>query len=315
MKNTAYAFSVAAIRVRETSLLSRSDFESLIASPDEKSALRILEDRGYNGITEDTEGVLSEKLREVTDYIMDISPDKSLLSFLFIKNDFHNLKAAMKCAVSGTDPKKYFLPSAIISEDDVIEAVNEKNFSDLPEMFRHAAREAWDGLVAGMNGQLCEMILDRAAIDTEVTVTEKSGDEFCAGLAKLKRKLLSFMIAYRCAAAGKSRDFVMSSLPDVTEVSKNDLVQAALAGCDEVTALAVKCGISLPDVPDASDIRSALERIEDEYTSGSIYVSMGISPIISYYLKTTREVSKIRMILSCKRGGFSDEIIRKRTGL
>lgn len=315
MKDTAYAFSVSAVRVRETSLLTHADYESLIASPDEKSALRFLEDRGYGGITENTEGTLSERLREVTDYIKDITPDVSLLSFLFVKNDFHNLKAAMKCTVSGIDPSEYFLPHAIVSADDVMKAVSEKDFSILPEMFRSAAKEAWDGLVAGMNGQLCEMILDRAAIDAEVSITEKSGDKFCIGLAKLKRKLLSFMIAYRCAAAGKSRDFILAALPEVSEVSKSDLVQAALAGCDEVASLAVRCGITLPENPDASDIRTALDNIEDEYTAGAMFVSMGVSPIISYYLKVTREVSRLRVILSCKRGGFTDEVIRKRTGL
>lgn len=315
MKNTAYAFSVAAVRVRETALLTHADYESLIASPDEMSALRILEDRGYSGITENTENVLSGKLKEVTDYIINITPDKSLLSFLFVKNDFHNLKAAMKCTVSGTDPKDYFLPSAVVSENDVIKAVNEKDFSVLPELFRHAAKEAWDVLVTGMNGQLCEVMLDRAAIDAEVKITEESGDKFCVGLTKLRRKLRSFLIAYRCAAAGKSRDFIIASLPEVTEVSRDDIIHATLGGCDEVALLAEQNGISLPDMPDASDINSALDKMEIEYTADSMYVSMGISPIISYYLKASREISRIRVILSCKRCGFSDEMIRKRTGL
>lgn len=314
MKDSAYAFAVSAVRVRETGLFTRSQTETLIAAADEDAALRLLEDYGYKGITGDPEAALSERLRTVTEFVTDVSPDTDLLSFLFIKNDFHNLKAAMKCSVSGIDPKRFFLPPAKAELDLVKKAVAEKDFQILPELMRDTATEAWNVLTAGMNGQLCEMVLDRAAIDASVAIAEASEDDFCIGLAKLRRKLTSLLIAYRCSAAGKTADFIRSALPETDEPEKQTLVKSALAGCDEVIALAGKCGVSLPETADASDIASAINALEDEYIARSAFISMGIAPVISYYLRAQREVSRIRVILSCKRCGMAEDVCRKRAG-
>ena len=55
MKDSAYAFAVSAVRVRENGLLSRNQLESLVTAADDSAALRLLEDFGYKGITSDAE--------------------------------------------------------------------------------------------------------------------------------------------------------------------------------------------------------------------------------------------------------------------
>lgn len=314
-KDSAYAFAVSAVRVRENALLSKNQLETLVTASDESAVLRLLEDYGYKGIAADPEAVLSERLASVTAFINEVSPDKGLLSFLFIGNDFHNLKATMKCSVSDISPDKYFLPAVSITHDAVKTAVADKRFDDLPEILKAPAAEAWQALMVGMNGQLCEMILDRVALSAAVTIAEESGDEFCIGLARLRRRLTALLIAYRCAATGKGVDFIRSALPDMDDPAKDAVVKAALAGCDEVIALAEKCGAALPDNADASDISAAMRALEDEYIAKSAFVSMGIAPLVSYYLRAHREVSRITVILSYKRCGQSDEACRKRVGL
>lgn len=314
MKDSAYAFSVSAVRVRETSLLTKAQIETLVTAPNEASVLRLLEDYGYSGITEGPEYAIAERLREITKFINDVCPDGDLLSFLFVKNDFHNLKAAMKCAVSGIEPDGYFLPPSSLTYDEIKKAVSEKRFGDLPEVFS-AASEAWDALTRTMNGQICEMILDRGAIEASVKIAEMTEDEFCMGLADMRARMSAIIIAYRCAAAEKSKDFINSALPEVSGIDKKALVSAALAGCDEVVALSEKYGVPTEDAAGAKDIVLASERLEDEYAAKSAFVSMGTAPIISYYLKAEREIARIRVILSCKRCGFAEDVIRRRAGI
>lgn len=314
-KDSAYAFAVSAVRVRENGLLTKNQLETLVSANDESAVLRLLEDYGYKGITADPETVLANRLSEVTDFVKEVSPDETLLSFLFIGNDFHNIKAAMKCSVSDISPDKYFLPAVSVSYSAVKTIVAEKKFADLPVMLKAPAEEAWNALVSGMNGQLCEMILDRASLEAAVTIAEESGDEFCIGLAKLRRRLTALLIAYRCAVAGKGVDFIKSALPETDEPAKETVVKAALAGCDEVIALTQKYGTELPENPEASDFTAAIRTVESDYIAKSAFVSMGIAPLISYYLRADREVSRIRVILSCKRCGLSDDSCRKRAGL
>lgn len=315
MKDTAYAFAVSAVRVKETGLLSASEFEALITSADEAGALSFLEDHGYSGITDDTDGILSGRLAEITDFIMSVSPDKNLLTFLFIKNDFHNLKAIMKCSITGDDTGRLLLPSISVDADDMKRIVADKTYNDLPPFMTSPAREAWDALVMGMNGQLCEMILDRGAIEASVKIALETDDDFCIGFAKLRRKISAFVIAFRCAWARKTADLIKLALPETDDPSKDSLITAVLSGCNDVIALAGKCGILLGDNGDASDIATVSRALEDSYISGSSFISMGTAPLISYFIRTEREVSRIRMILSCKRCGFTDKVIRRRMGL
>ena len=63
------------------------------------------------------------------------------------------------------------------------------------------------------------------------------------------------------------------------------------------------------------DLILASDRCEEDYISRSMFVSMGAAPIISYYLKAQREAARIRVILSCKRCGLGEDVIRDRTGL
>ncbi len=314
MKDSAYAFSVSAVRVREKSLLTKAQVETLVTAPNEASVLRLLEDYGYSGITEGPDRVISEKLRGITEFVGDVCPNMEVFSFLFVNNDFHNLKAAMKCAVSGIEPDGYFLPPSAISLDEIKKAVSEKRFDLLPEEFS-AVSEAWDALTRTMNGQICEVILDRGAIEASVKIAERLEDEFCMGLAELRAQLSAFLIAYRCAVAGKSRDFVNFALPELGGIDKKALTAAAIAGCDEVAAFAKRYGIREDDITGAKDIVTASERLESEYIAKSAFVSMGTAPIVSYYLKAEREIVRIRVILSCKRCGFAEDVIRQRVGL
>lgn len=315
MKDSAYAFAVSAVRVRENGLLTKNQMESLVTAADENSALRLLEDLGCNGITSDAESALSDRLTAVTDFVTGIVPDKELLSFLFVNNDFHNLKAAMKCSVSGISPDGFFLPEVSVGTETIKNAVAEKKFSSLPEVLRQSAADAWNTLVTGMNGQLCEMVLDRGAIEASVKIAEASGDDFCIGLARLRQRNAAFLIAYRCAVADKTADFIKAALPDTVDPSKKALTTAALAGCSAVADLAEKYGFDLSQGADASVISAEADVLEDEYISKASFVSMGIAPVISYYLRASREISKIRVILSCKRCGLSDEECRRRAGL
>jgi len=202
----------------------------------------------------------------------------------------------------------------LVSHEKIKAVVNEKRFSDLPELFIESASAAWNAVTSGANGQLCEMILDRAATEASVKIAQEKDDAFCEGFAKLRQKLSAILIAYRCAATGKSRDFIGMALPDTESPDKDRLVSAALSGCDEVLKIASGIGIPLEKDADASDVVFASNALEDEYISKSVFVSMGVSPVIAYYLRSEREIARIRVILSCKRCGFSESMIRKRTG-
>ena len=48
-KDTNYVYAVANIRVKEMGLLTRSDVDAMLAAPTLEDAVRLLEDKGWQG--------------------------------------------------------------------------------------------------------------------------------------------------------------------------------------------------------------------------------------------------------------------------
>ncbi len=314
MKDTEYAFAVSAARVRETKLLSRSQIDSLVGAHDEAAALRMLEDFGYTGITSDPEATLSARISGVTDFVTEVAPGDGVLSFLLIKNDFHNVKAYMKCAVTGTEPEGYLLTPVMIDVSLIAEAAQNKTWNVLPGFAAKPAEKAWDVLMETMNGQYAEMILDRAALETSVKLAEAEKDAFCIKLAKLYLKTAAFRIAVRCAAAHKGRELLELALPADDSYPRERLLSAALAGVEDVVALASENGFEVPEPAGVDSFEEAARRAEDALRASASLVNLGAAPLIVYYLRCDGEVSKIRKILSCKRCGLDESAIRERIG-
>ena len=102
MKETDYAYAVARIRASEPSFLTTADIEQLISSENYQSSLRILEEKGWINAenNDDINTVLKRQMNDTWQLLSEISPDISELEFLILKNDFHNIKAALKAFVS-----------------------------------------------------------------------------------------------------------------------------------------------------------------------------------------------------------------------
>ena len=116
IKDTDYAFGVAKIRANELGLLTPVDFDSLIAANDYKSALRILEDKGWD-VPENSTSFASmlEKFEDDTwQLVCACLPDVKAFDSLILPNDFYNLKAAIKAVFSDLEPNDYLSSSQIL---------------------------------------------------------------------------------------------------------------------------------------------------------------------------------------------------------
>ena len=82
-------------------------------------------------------------------------------------NDYHNLKAAIKLAYSAnreTDTSRYFIKYGTADVSVIQKAALEHNFAPLPDAMAAAGREAYEVLAHSGNGQLSDMVIDRAAL-------------------------------------------------------------------------------------------------------------------------------------------------------
>lgn len=317
-----YSFAVAKVRANEVGLLSAADIEQLISAESYGSALRVLEEKGWiSSEDDDVSDALKLQMEKAWQLIKEVAPDISVFDFLIVKNDFHNIKAALKTLVTanalGLDlgGMDNLLTPSLADPEQVRDAILNKNFDALPDFAKAAAEETYEVLARTTDGQLADIILDSFALNTSLEMAEKTKDSFIIRLAELICATANIRIAFRAAKTGKDRQFLETALCNAKSIDRRALANAAAGGMEELINY-----ISVTPYGEAAEFMrassAALEKWCDDMIMSHIesakYVSLGVRPLIAYYLAKDAEVKNVRVILSCKHNRFTQEVIRER---
>ena len=93
-----------------------------------------------------------------------------------------------------------------------LQAADEHDFSVLPAGMRDAAEEAMSVLRETGDGQLCDIIIDKAALNAILQAGKASGDPLLAFYAEHTVATANIKTAVRCQKTGKSLDFIRRAL-------------------------------------------------------------------------------------------------------
>lgn len=319
MNNADYAYSVAYIRSVENNLLDKNDIEGLILAKTPEEAMRILNDKGYTKEPtppSELEKILSDKLEEAWTMVGDIAPKGAPLDILLYENDFNNLKVAVKSVFSGIEnTSDLFMTPATVSVDLLEEAVADKKFDELPAFLKNTAERAYEAIANTEDSQLLDIIIDKASMDYTLKKAKECGSDFLYNYISLKNTLSDIKIAYRSMVTEKDRTFLEQALSEDGRLEKDGLIMATLGGMDSL--MNYISGNGFDDEAKALKVSMSNYEVYSEgkrqaYLSESDMISLGIEPLLAYLIKIQTEISKIRIILSCKMNGFSENNIRER---
>ncbi len=316
MAEDKFIYAVARVRTKELSLLNAQAVEQLMACKSYEECLKFLAERGWNtGAEGGAAGMLASEREKTLDFISDIAGKQPDFNVLLYKNDFHNLKAAIKQVCTQAETPGIFFSHGTVSTDIIMKAVKEHNFSMLPEQMRAAGQKAYETLLHTHDGQLCDVILDRAALDAVYSAGKKSCNEVIKQYAELTVAESDIRIAVRSAKAGKKRDFLERSLAPCDTLDVKQLAGAATSGIDEICAyLAATPYYSA--VPALKKSLAAFECWCDNVLIERIrpqkYNSFTVAPIAAYLLARENEINMVRIILSGKLNNLSDTSVRER---
>ncbi len=305
MGNTSYASAVAAVRAMENSLLTHSDIEQLIASKSKAEYNSLISAKGSEQAT----------LEDVWDMLRAYAPNDRELEILLYKNDFHNLKAALKAVISGKEPQHYFIRPTNLDLDKLVVAIKSKEYEYLPEYIRKTAQEAYELLTRTLDGQLSDSVIDTAALEAMQRAAYRHGGEFMRRYAEMTALYADIKTAYRCALMKKSKSFIETAVCGTSELDKDSLVRAALEGVDGLFAYLENTQYSdaaklLRESPAKFEKLCDDEMIELAQTSRM--TAFGTEPLAAYYLAKEAEIKNLRIISVCKESGTDRETITER---
>lgn len=315
MAENEYVYAVARIRSKELSLFSTQTLEQLMACETYEDCLRFLADKGWGTGSSNAEELLAGEREKTWNLLGELVEDLSVFDVFLYENDFHNLKAAVKQVCTDIEVPKIYIRQGTVDPELILKAVKDHDFSQLPERMRQAGEEAFEALLHTRDGQLCDIIIDRAALEAIYQAGKSSENEVLSQYAELTVAAADIKIAVRAAKTGKKADFLERSLASCDTLDVKRLAQASAAGMEQVLEYLEQT----PYAGAAAAVEkslSAFERWCDNLVIERIrpqkYNPFTIAPLAAYLLARENEIKTVRIILSGKLNHLSDRSIRER---
>jgi len=318
LRDTDYAFGVAKIRYNELSLLSRQETDQLISADGVGAALRLLADKGWNVPDNggDSSKMLEDEALKAWTLLKEAAPDINVLNALILPEDFHNLKAVLKCLVANEDPDGLFAEPSATPPELIKEAIKEKRFDTLPEHLREAAKAGYDAIALSQGaGRVIDIVVDRYAMEERIKAAVKSRVQVLERIARLSCAAADIKIALRASATEKDAEFMARAMAESGLLDNRRLIDSAIKGRGEITSYLENTSLSgAAQAVKESD--TAFEKWCDdavsEATENERSSAFGAGPLVAYYMAKTTEIKNVRIILSAKRNGLPEDAIRER---
>lgn len=318
MSEVKYTYAVARIRAMETTLFSSATIDQLMALKNYDSCLQFLTEKGWGDADTplEAEAILSKEHEKTWNVVKDLlKDDKAILDVLSFQNLYHNLKAAIKASVTTGGHGKIYFDDCAINGKEMARIVSEHDWSALPGHMRAAAGEAYDTFLHTKDGQLCDAIADRAALEAIYAEGKNASDSIIRDYAESTVAVADIKIAVRSQKTAKTLEFMKRAMAPCGSLSVDYLCTAALSGmdaiCEYLEGTAYAGGArALKESP------SAFERWCDNQLIETIkpqkYNPFSAGPLVAYLLARENEIKTVRIILTAKLNELPEEQIRER---
>lgn len=318
MSEAKYTYAVARIRAMENSLFSSAVIEQLMALKSYDSCLQFLAEKGWGDpdTPMEAEAILSKEHEKAWSVVKDLlKGDDAILNVLSYQNLYHNLKAAIKESMTSDTHGKIYFDDCAIGGKEMARIVSERDFGALPRHMSTAAAEAYETFLHTRDGQLCDAIVDKAALDAIYAEGKNAGDSIIRDYAESTVAVADIKIAVRSQKTAKTLEFMKRAMAACQSLSVDRLCAAALSGldaiCEYLEGTAYAGGAqALRESP------SAFERWCDNQLIETIkpqkYNPFSAGPLVAYLLARENEIKTVRIILTAKYNELPEEQIRER---
>ncbi|MEG0107458.1 MAG: V-type ATPase subunit [Lachnospiraceae bacterium] len=317
MSDIQYTYAVARIRSMEVSLFSQAAIEQLLACKTEKQCLQFLVEKGWGGTEMDlnAETILNKERGKIWELMRELVSDMSVFDVLSYSDLFHNLKAAIKEVAIQEHNANIFYDDCAINGEEMVEIVKTKEFTKLPECMRTVAQEAFDTFLHTNDGQLCDIMVDKAALEAIYQAAKESKAEIIKLYAESSVAVADIKIAVRSQKTAKSIEFMKKAMAECDSLNIGRLAQAALNSEESIREYMMETSYA-KGAEALAESPSAFERWCDnqiiETIRPQLYNPFTIGPLVAYILARENEIKTVRIILSGKQNGLPDGSIRER---
>ena len=321
MPQPSYAYACARLSALNKRLIEPQTIQRMLDGS-LSDAMRALSDVRYGNLSDATEADIERMIeREMTDAMQEVrelSPNPAITDLFLLRADAQNLKVLLKARLLNQS-EAAFTPGGLYDRETVSEMVKDKRYDALPEILRDALNALEKRLEIRVEPQTISVALDRAYLAHALKQSAKQPvfSQYFRSLADFDN-VLTFL---RLRAMGASIETLDEVILPEGGVKYEDLYNAYEFSFDSLNKILGKSVCQEPLLLGLNTMLrtgsiAELEKARDNYLisllSAHKYESETIYPIIGYYLAKEREGKAVRLIITGKRNGLADTVIRER---
>ncbi|MBQ8000688.1 MAG: V-type ATPase subunit [Ruminococcus sp.] len=311
-----YIYAVARIRCKENKLLSSKSIEQMISMNDIRNIERFLRDNGWGASSvEKVSDLLTYEQDNLWMLMKELVGELSPFDFLRIQNDFHNLKASIKAAYCDCSADHLFIAGSVYDPYDIYNLIRNREYNQLPELIRDTAQEAMNTLLRTGDGQLCDIIIDKACLACVSSLGKASDSGLIKEYCELFIASGNIRIAVRGSQLNKSADFILESMAQCGTLDIKLLASSVSKGFDELCSYLSSTNYksSVPHIKASlSDFEKWCDNYIMELMQSQKAAPFTIGPLVSYIIAKQTEIKTVRLILTSKENMLPDGVIRER---
>lgn len=318
MAERIYPFAVARTRVLETRLLTHQQLNQMAEAKNAEEVMRVLREAGYDTDLAETvydyEQVLANEQAKTSALMKELIPDEKFMDLFLYKNDYHNAKVLIKSQISGVDGEAYLTDSGAIPLEKLKAALEDHSYSSLPAILGKAIQEAFDTYASLQDGQVIDLILDKACFVAMGETAQERGLPFVVDYVARLSDVTNLKTFYRMKQMKKPVDAFKAAFVPGGTMSVESFVSAY--GHDQFwnafkgSAYGTLCETGM------QTSFTEFERLCDNFMMESVkaakYVALTVEPLVAYQYARESEIKTVRIIMTGKLNQIAPETIKER---
>lgn len=326
MKETAYNQINPLIRLKETELLSKAQYEQLLNVKNVEELKDILKNTVYSAymtadFAENFEYIYAKEKGKLYEWLYEMAPEPEVITIYTSRATFHNLKVLTKAELTGKDLDYLFIDDGRYAIETLKSAIRTRVSTELPEALMKAILEVLDYFEESSTLQAIDIIYDRNFLTFQRQLAESLGDKDIVKEVAAFIDLTNISTMARGIIQGQHENFLSTVLSSSGTIPKeNFLVYAeqSLAAFTDFVLNTTYGGLLRPIVSASTKELDliAFEKVKDNYLT-SLYdkakiMAFGPLPLLAFLNAKEVEWKNLRLILVGKRSNFPTEVIRER---
>lgn len=324
MKQSSYHELNPLVRLKELELLTPDLLERMLKAEDLADVETLFRGTIYGEylteeFSESFEEALGHAQEDLLKELVEIVPDPKVVWIYTMRFTFHNLKALIKAELLDQNFDELFIYDGFYSLEQIKTAIRTGQASGLPSFLLESIQEVREHFEESNSLQGIDIILDRKYLYSQRKIAD-SIDE-----SELTKEVVSFidftniLMVARGIKQKRSRNFMSTALSSHGSILKEELLDCVEGDLEQFTNYlkTTSYGEMMETIIQNNIINlSQLERLCDDYLT-SFYETaqtqaFGPLPVLVLLNAKAIEIKNLRLIITGKRVGLSEEQIRER---